>query len=204
MWLNFLKISLRSFLVNKLFSFINVFGLAVGLASAILIGLYVADELSYDRFHPDSDRLYRISRDFYAFSGSDELHLATLAPRAAELLKTDFPEIEETARTVAAAVGLLARDDLEFYEENIHFADPSLFKLFAFEWAEGNPDTALDIPNAIVVTESIARKYFGDEPPMGQNLMLESNVPFQVTGVTATCRPIRTSEPTSSCRSDRS
>src|SRR3990172_7395476 len=183
MWLNYLKISLRSFLGNKLFSFINIFGLAVGLASAILIGLYVADELSYDRFHPDADRLYRISRDFYAFSGSDELHLATLASRAAELLEADFPEIEATARTVAAAVGLLARGEVEFYEENIHFSDPTLFELFRFEWVEGSPETALDRPNAMGTTETIARKYFGNEPPMGQHLMLESNVDFVVTGV---------------------
>src|SRR3989304_8462469 len=109
MFKNYLDVALRGFLANKLFSFINVFGLAVGLASVILIGLYVADELSYDRFHPDADRLYRISRDFYAFSGSDELHLATLASRAADLLEAGFPAIEATARTVAAAGGLLGR-----------------------------------------------------------------------------------------------
>ena len=183
MWLNYLKISLRSFIVNKLYSFINVFGLAVGLASVILIGLYVVDELSYDRFHPDADRIYRISRDFYATGGSNELHLASLAPRAAEQLKTDFPEIEETARTMNASVGLLARDDVEFYEPNIHFADPSLFRMFAFEWVDGDPATALDLPNSLVLTESIARKYFGNEPPMGQYLKLENGVDFLVTGV---------------------
>src|SRR3990172_2911443 len=183
MWLNYLKISLRSFIVNKLYSFINVFGLAVGLASVILIGLYVADELSYDRFHPDAGRIYRISRDFYATGGSNELHLASLAPRAAEQLKADFPEIEETARTMNAAVGLLARDDVEFYEPNIHFADPSLFRMFAFDWVVGDPATALDLPNSLVLTESIARKYFGNEPPMGQYLKLENGVDFLVTGV---------------------
>jgi putative ABC transport system permease protein len=180
---HYLNVALRSFFANKLFSFINVFGLGVGIASALVIGLYVVNELSYDRFHPDADRLYRISRDFYAVSGSDELRLALLAPRAAELLKADFPEIEEVARTVKSGQGLIARDELVFYESGIHFADPSLFRLFKFDWLAGDPDTALSTPGGMVITESIARKYFGNESPLGQKLKLENIVDMTVTGV---------------------
>jgi putative ABC transport system permease protein len=183
MFKNYLDVALRSILGNKLFSFINLFGLAVGLASAILIGLYVADELSYDRFQPNADRLYRVSRDFYASGRAEELHLATLAPVAADLLKADFPEIEATARTSSGGLGLIARGDMQFYEEDVHFADPSIFELLAFDWIEGDPDTALDGPNSMVISESIARKYFGDEPPLGQVLKLENIVDMTITGV---------------------
>ena len=183
MFRNYLGVALRGLLGNKLFSLINLFGLAVGLASAILIGLYVADELSYDRFQPNADRLYRISRDFYAFNGSEELRLATLAPRAAALLQADFPEIEAVVRTIASGQGLIARDEQVFYEQGIHFADPGLFSFFEFEWLQGDPATALGTGNGMVITESIARKYFGNEPPLGQTLKLENIVDMTITGV---------------------
>src|SRR5215207_8059182 len=115
MFKNYLDVALRGFLANKLFSFINVFGLAVGLASAILIGLYVVDELSYDSYHPDVDRLYRLSRDIYPRENFEGLYLATIPPRAADLLLEDYPGIEQIART-RAGTGLLARDDQSFYE----------------------------------------------------------------------------------------
>jgi putative ABC transport system permease protein len=183
MFKNYFGVALRSILGNKLFSFINLFGLAVGLASAILIGLYVANERSYDHFQPNADRLYRVSRDYYAFSNSEDLRIATLAPRAAPLLKADFPEIEAVARTVLSGQGLIARDDQVFYEEGIHFADPELFDVFAFEWLAGDPAKALRTPSEMVITESVARKYFGNESPIGQKLKLENIVDMTITGV---------------------
>lgn len=93
-----LETALRRMVNHKLFSLINLFGLAIGLTSVILIGLYVSDELNYDRYHDDAQRLYRISRDFYPVNDSEELLLAANAAPAAELLKADFPEIEQTAR----------------------------------------------------------------------------------------------------------
>jgi putative ABC transport system permease protein len=182
MFRNYIDIALRGFLGNKLFSFINVFGLAVGLASVILIGLYVANELSYDRFHPDADRLYRISRDFYAVNGSDELLMATNAAPAAALLAADFPEIEETARIFGGRV-LLGRDDVAFYDDGVRFADPSITRLFAFEWLSGDAATALAEPNSVVLTESAARKYFGNTDPLGQTLRMENSMDLAVTGV---------------------
>ncbi len=183
MFKNYIGVALRSILGNKLFSFINLFGLAVGLASAILIGLYVSNELAYDRFQPSADRLYRVSRDYYAFSNSEDLRIATLAPRAAPLLKADFPEIEAAARTVLSGQGLIARDDQVFYEEGIHFSDPELFDVFEFEWLAGDPATALRTPGEMVLTESVARKYFGNESPIGQKLKLENIVDMTITGV---------------------
>src|SRR5690606_32110620 len=180
---NYLDVALRSFLGNKLFSFINVFGLAVGLASVILIGLYVADELSYDRYHPDAERLYRIGRDFYAVNGSEELLMATNAAPAAELLQNYFPEIEATARIYGGRV-LLSRDAAaSFYNSGVRFVDPALLQMFAFEWVAGDPDTALAEANSIVLTESVARAYFGASDPLGQTLTMENSIDLRVSGV---------------------
>jgi putative ABC transport system permease protein len=182
MFKNYLDVALRGFLANKLFSFINVFGLAVGLASAILIGLYVADELSYDRFHPNADRIYRIGRDIYPREDFAGLYMATVPPIAAEQLQQDYPEIEVTAR-VRPLSGLLARDDVAFYEDSILYADPTIADIIGFEWLAGDPTTALDAPTSIVLTESLARKYFGDEIALGQTLTYENAEDLTVTGV---------------------
>src|SRR5690606_19519167 len=150
MFRNYLDVALRSFLANKLFSFINVFGLAIGLASAIMIGLYVAYELSYDRFHPDAERIYRLGRDIYPRSDFGGLYMATLPPVAAELLETDYPEIEMAARAMPNS-GLLARGDVQFYENSMLYADPELLDVIGFEWLAGDAATALDEPTSIVL-----------------------------------------------------
>src|SRR5688500_16309044 len=161
MFKHYLEVALRSFLANKLFSFINVFGLAVGLASAILIGLYVAEELSYDRFHPDADRVYRIGRDIYPRENFAGLYMATVPPIAAEQLQQDYPAIEVAARARQGS-GLLARGDVAFFENSLLYAEPTLPDIMGFEWLAGDPAAALDTPTSIVLTERLARKYFGD------------------------------------------
>src|SRR5688500_15672715 len=113
MFKHYLDVALRSFLGNRLFSFINVFGLAVGLASAILIGLYVADELSYDGFHPDAERVYRIGGDIYPREDFPGLYMATMPAVAAALLEQDYPEIEAVGRARPNS-GLLSRGDQAF------------------------------------------------------------------------------------------
>ncbi len=182
MFKNYLDVAFRGFLANKLFSFINVFGLAVGLASAILIGLYVADELSYDRFHPDADRTYRIGREIYPREDFAGLYMATVPPIAAEQLQQDYPEIEIAARA-RPNPGLLARGDVAFYEDAILYADPTLVDIIGFEWLAGDPATALTAPTSIVLTESLARKYFGAEPALGQTLTYENTLDLTVSGV---------------------
>ena len=182
MWRNYLTIALRNFVGNKLFSFINMFGLAVGLASAILIGLYVADELSYDSFHPNADRIYRIGRDIYPREDFAGLYMATLSLPAAALLQADYPEIEVTARARTES-GLLGRGDVAFYENGLMYADASFFEIFGLQWLAGDHATALDDPTSIVLTESLARKYFGDEAPLGQRLTFENSIDLTVTGL---------------------
>jgi putative ABC transport system permease protein len=178
MFRNYLTTAINNLLKNKVFTLINLVGLTIGLASTLMIGLFVFDELSYDKQYADADRIYRISRDF----APDNLFLATNAPQVAELLKQDFPEIEQSARIFGGQY-LLSRDEVAFYENNIRFADNSFFDIFKLEWLAGDPARALEEPNTIVLTESIAKKYFGTEQAMGQTLMYERAVPLQVTGI---------------------
>lgn len=182
MFKNNLGVALRSVLKHKLFSFINVFGLALGLASVILIGLYVADELSYDRYHENADRLYRISRDFYAYDSVDELRFAANAAPVAPVLQLAFPEIENVARLSGGRV-LLSRDEVAFYDDAVQFVDPSFLQMFTFEWLEGDSSSSLEKLNGIVLTESLARKFFGRTDVRGEMMKLENLMPIEVTGV---------------------
>ena len=175
---NYFATALNNLLKNKLFSVINIIGLSIGLASTILIGLFVLDELSYDRHYADAGRIYRVSRDFPI----DGIYLAANAPQVAPLLKQDFPEIEQAAR-IFGGQALLSHDDTAFYEDNIRFADNEFFDIFALEWLAGDPAQALARPFTIVLTESIAAKYFGAEEALGQTLLLENKLPMEVTGI---------------------
>ncbi|HTQ98922.1 MAG TPA: ABC transporter permease, partial [Candidatus Acidoferrum sp.] len=178
MFANYLKITLRNLLGNKLYSAINLLGLAVGLASTLLIGLFVLDELSYDKQWQDADRIYRISSDF----PHQGIFMAANAPQTAPLLKLDFPEIEHAARLFGGQA-LLRNGETAFYESNIRFADNEFFDIFKLQWLAGDPAQALAKPFTIVLTESIAKKYFGNEPALGKTLLLENKAPMLVTGV---------------------
>ena len=180
MIVNYLKTSVRALLGNRLFSLINVLGLSIGLASTIVIGLFVFDELSYDRHYEDASQIYRVSRDFY----QQNLYGAANAPQVAPLLVEDFPEIEYAARLFGGQA-LLSRDEVAFYESDLRFVDPAFFDIFSFGWLAGDPSQALASPFTIVLTESIARKYFGDADPLGQTVTLENAVEMEVTGVIA-------------------
>jgi putative ABC transport system permease protein len=180
MFTSYLKIALRNLLGSKLFSGINILGLAIGLASTILIGLFVLDELSYDRHYADADRIYRVSRDFQ----DQNLYLAANAPQVAALLKQDFEEVEFAARIFGAQV-LISHDEVAFYESNIRFADNEFFDIFTFDWLAGDPAQALVRPFTVVLTQSLATKYFGTDNPLGQTLLLENTSPMEVSGIIA-------------------
>ena len=128
---NYLMIALRHLVSHKLYSAINILGLAIGLACCILIALFVRHELSYDEHYANAERIYRVSRDFFPPDGSPELYLAAMAPNAAPLLKSDFPEIEKAARIFGGRV-LVAREDVAFYEPNFRMVDNELFEIFDF------------------------------------------------------------------------
>jgi len=173
MYKNYLKIAARSMLKNKAYSVINILGLAIGMAATILILLFVQHELSYDRYHENSDRIYRLTRAWYNESGEESLHLGQVAPPFGPLLKSDYEGIiEESARIMGMAF-LVKGNGKSIEEDNVFFADANVFKVFSFTVIEGDLSTALDLPTSIVITESTAKRYFGDKSPIGEALSLE-------------------------------
>jgi putative ABC transport system permease protein len=141
MFKNYFKIAWRNILKNKGFSFINIFGLAFGVACCLLIFLYVQNELTYDRYHENSDRIYRISST-YKTSG-ESIRIAEASPALGPRLKDEYPEIEEYVRIVCLPKTLFNQKDkdITFYEENIVSADPGIFKVFTYEFLQGDPAT---------------------------------------------------------------
>ncbi|HET7132796.1 MAG TPA: ABC transporter permease, partial [Gammaproteobacteria bacterium] len=179
---SYLAMGFRRLVSQKLYSTLNIVGLAVGLACAILILLYVRYELSFDRGFPDSDRIYRISAE-RGGNGVKPFHPAKNVYPAGPLLALDFKaEIEQTARIAADTVRLKHGADT-YYESGFRYADGSFFDIFAFEWLAGDPQTALAEPSTLVLTESTAKKYFGSASPIGETLLLEGQWPLRVTGV---------------------
>jgi len=177
-------VALRNLWRNRGYTLINIFGLAIGLASSIFILLYVINELSYDRFHEKSDRIYRIW-----ISGSmpaTEMRHAVTSPPMAEALLNDYPEVESVVRLRLSGGWLVRSGDRVFHEteEEFIFADSTFFDVFSFELLRGDPKTCLRDPRSIVLTEEYARKYFGDEDPIGQSLKIEQDTNLSViTGV---------------------
>jgi putative ABC transport system permease protein len=176
---NYLKIAWRNILGNPLFSAINIIGLSIGLACCIIITLFVQYETSFDQQWKDSDRIYRVTRDFF----SNNLQLAAVAPPIAPLLKQDFPEIEDVTRFLATGQSTIARGEQSFVEENMAIADRNAFDMFGFRFISGNAETALARPTDIVLTERAAERYFGGEDPVGQTLRFMDQIDVTVTAV---------------------
>lgn len=182
MWQNYFKTVLRNIWRYKAYSAINVFGLVTGISCFLLIMLYVQYELSFDLHHTKAERIYRIS--LHATLGGNDVDAVTSPyPMAAALLR-EFPEIEATVR-----IRQFFRDTLvslesnRFLETQIFHADQSLFEIFDFEFLTGNPQTALAETNSVVITESTARKYFGDGNALGRSLTFNDSRDYEVTGV---------------------
>ncbi|MES2733688.1 MAG: ABC transporter permease [Bacteroidota bacterium] len=175
---NYFKIAFRNLLRHKAFSFINVFGLAIGMACSILIMLWVQDELSYDRFHANADQLYRLTLD-----ANDIQAAVTVAGIAAEV-KAQMPEVKNTVRLFNAG-HLLEAGDRKFEEKRILYADSTFLKLFTFPLIQGDAKTALRQPDGILLTEAMARKYFGHEVALGKTIRKDNRDVFTVTGILA-------------------
>jgi putative ABC transport system permease protein len=166
---NYIKIAVRNLFRHKVYSFINVIGLAVGMTSFFLIFLYVRFETSYDNFHSKADRIYRIVADVQTPSETDPIGITT-APIAVNI-KKDFPEVEEAVRLGRDGF-LVRRGDVKFQETRSVYADSGLFKVFDFPLIQGDRNTALTEPMSVILTQTTAKKYFGNENPMGQHLLL--------------------------------
>ncbi len=178
MFKSFIKVALRNLKKSKTLSAINILGLAVGIGCSLLIALLVIDEVGYEKFHKNADRIYRIVMDDYIGSP------AAMSPA----LRSGLPEIEETllidnASRRAKQLFSTKDKDKRFYEERYILAESSIFKVFSLPFISGNPETALQDPHSIVLTKSTAKKYFGNLDPMGKILTLENKTDFTVTGI---------------------
>jgi putative ABC transport system permease protein len=193
MFRNYFKIAWRNLMKSKVFSFINIFGLAVGLTCCMLISLYLYNEMSYDKYHPHVDQLYQLGTTFTKQGKGGERTANSPAPMAAAM-KNEYPEISETARILVlfaedkTLIQYNAGSDIKsFYETKGYLADASFFKLFRYHFIEGDPATALVNPNTVVLNEEIAKKIFGDRPALNQTIKISSNTngdtSFTVTGV---------------------
>lgn len=190
---NYLKIAWRNIAKNKVFSFINIVGLAAGLSCCMLISLYIYDELSYDTQHKDLAQLYQIGTVFVSPEG--ERKTAATPHPVADALQLEYPEISSTTRLIGLFVDdktLLrydagANESRVFYETKGYLADPTFFSFFSYNFIEGNGEQALKNPNAIVLSEEIAQKLFGNQPALNKVIHVESNTNgdgnYTVTGV---------------------
>ncbi|HYE54506.1 MAG TPA: ABC transporter permease [Chitinophagaceae bacterium] len=184
MFRNYLKTAWRNLLKSKIFSFINILGLAIGLCCFLLISLYVVDELSYDKFHAKADRIYRINSDI-RFGGSD-LEMPVSSDVIGATLKKDYPQVEEYTRIYASSGSKLVKKGNEFIEEEaVVHADSTFFKVFTYTAIAGDLNTALNEPNTVVITESMAKKYFGNTDAMGKTIETDDNTStlYKVTGI---------------------
>lgn len=177
---NYAKIALRNINRNKGYSFINVAGLAVGMACCILIMLWVLDETSFDRFHVNADRIYRIELD--ANIGAPLRAPVSNAPSAIAI-KDRYPEVLEAARLTRPNEESVRYEAKQFRESGVSYADNSLFTVFSFPFVKGDPGSALVTPYTAVITEEMADKYFGDEDPIGKVLQIDGSDNYTITGV---------------------
>ncbi|MEQ9591076.1 MAG: ABC transporter permease, partial [Cyclobacteriaceae bacterium] len=179
---NFLKIAYRNLLKKRVYTFINVLGLSVGAAASLLIFLYVRHEHSYDKFYRDTDQLYRVAMER---SYPDRVALFSFIPGGyASAFKEEIPEIEKSTRLVGFPdfASVFRYNDVTFQEKYHFFADSNFFDVLDFKLVKGNPKTALKFANTVIVSESMAKKYFGSEDPIGKTLEIDT-AKHEVVGV---------------------
>src|SRR3984957_770399 len=177
------KLAWRQLLKNKGFTALNIFSLTLGLTTFLLITMYVADELSYDRFNANANRIGRLNTDI--LTGGTLTSMADAAPPVAPTLLKTYPEVEQAARMLKLDNDLLIRKGQSVIKESrIIQCDPSIFKIFTLPMIDGNPTTALMTPHSVVLTESMAKKYFGTTAAVGRILRTVSDTfPLTVGGV---------------------
>jgi putative ABC transport system permease protein len=178
---NYFKIALRTLWKHKGYSFINIAGLALGMACTLFILLWVQDELSYDRFHANAKTIYRIEQD--QKGGQGKFHVNVTPYGMAAALKTEIPEVQETTRQPFMGTLLVRYGENAFYENRIIAVDSSFLRMFTFPAIRGNAGTALNEPGSLVLTEKLARKYFGAEDPIGKSVTVNNSFPVTVSAV---------------------
>jgi putative ABC transport system permease protein len=201
MFKNYLKIALRNLLRHKAYSFINLTGFAVGMACCIVVLLFVQDEVQYDTYHERGDRIYRISNRAVLMSTGEENAVADSPFLWGPAMKQEYPDVADYVRfsslTSPNDPWEVRHGEATFSESRLLFTDPSVFRIFSWRLKHGNQEVALAQPKSIVLSESMARKYFGDENPLGKTLIIDpkrrdqsgrltqETVDYTITGVMA-------------------
>ena len=181
---NYLKITFRNIYKRKFYAFINILGLAIGIAGFLIISLYITDELSYDRYHSKADQIYRLV-NVYDFEGVGENSVSSPFP-VAFAMKNDYPDMIENVVRVfnfQAPRSFVEYEENRFNERRFFFADSTFFEIFDYQFVAGNPSTALNEQFSVVVTESTAKRYFGSEDPIGKLIKFEKQLNLKVSGV---------------------
>ena len=190
MFIHNLTSAFRNMWKRKSVTFLNLLGLAIGMAACLLIYQYISFERSYDKFHDDLDRIYRLD---LGMGRGDEINMrASNHPAAGPALKQDFPQVEEFARIVGVSVfagaSVLGYTDANgekntYYEDKMYMADSSFLQILSYPLIVGDPRTALREPNTMVISEKLVKKYFGEEDPIGKMMDLNGRFSFKVTGI---------------------
>ncbi|MBN1271335.1 MAG: ABC transporter permease [Candidatus Aminicenantes bacterium] len=180
MFKSILKLTLRHLKRHKGFSFINIAGLTIGITASLLMFLWVQDELSFDGFHANEKNIYRV---ICGKSNPSSPQGAVSPPVLAKRMKSDFPEVVETARLYHSGGILFSRGEASFFENNGLLVDPSFFRIFTFPFTLGDPETAFQESRSIAVSEKLAFKYFGQTNPLNKTITLDTRADFKITGV---------------------
>jgi putative ABC transport system permease protein len=194
MFKNYLKISFRSLMKNKVFSFINILGLSIGLTCCILITLYIVHETSYDHFQKNNERIFQIATQMS--EEGIERKGATVSAPVGRLLQLEYPEVQASTKLLSLfsddkTFFQVKKEDKvkSFYESNGFLADSNFFQLLDYSFKEGDPNTALSQPNTVVINEDIAKKLFGNEPALDKIVRISSSTngdsTYRVSGVFA-------------------
>jgi putative ABC transport system permease protein len=181
MFRNFLKLTTRHLLRQKGFTFINIFGLTIGLASCILIGLFIADELSFDTFHPNADRIARVTMEFSRGSAANTQQYFTTGTKPGPQFKRTFPAVEDFTRTYAGSA-IVGEGTTHFREDQYFYADSDFLSIFNFPLLKGDPK-ALRSTDNVLLTVSAAKKYFGSTDIIGKTLKINDTKDFIVAGI---------------------
>jgi len=175
------KIAIRNLIRDISYSLINILGLTIGITGSLFLIFYIYDDLSFDRYHKKADRIFRISSRIT--EPDDAFNWSVTQVPLAPQIKQDYPEVEEATRLIQSDKHLYKYEEKEFFEEEVSYADSTVFDIFTWPLIEGDPKTALTRPNSIVVTRSFSERYFGKESPIGKGLEREDKTSYTVTGL---------------------
>ena len=178
---NYLLLAVKNLRKQKLFSLINIMGLTIGITCCLMLFLFIQNEFSYDNFHKNGKNIYRIMRT--GEMNGERREIPYVSAAYAPALMNDFPDAIEKAVRVMHDNDLISYQDISFNEKNVFLTDDNFFTVFSFPLVKGDPATVLKDPNSIVLTETAAKKYFGNDDPIGKVLQFNKNQELKVTGI---------------------